>query len=115
VVQKKNFQPHKSKGKGKVESKHKAAQTTNFKKKNAGKCFACSGSNHWARDCKDPKDKQHQGQKKSANVIIGDTKKRKSGYGNYATVLSVIHLQNWWIDTGANIHVCADISLFSSY
>jgi hypothetical protein len=21
----------------------------------------------------------------------------------------------WWIDTGANIHVCADISMFSSY
>nr|CAE01581.2 OSJNBa0068L06.7 [Oryza sativa Japonica Group] len=22
---------------------------------------------------------------------------------------------NWWVDTGANVHVCADISLFSSY
>uniref|UniRef100_A0A0A8ZI06 Retrovirus-related Pol polyprotein from transposon TNT 1-94-like beta-barrel domain-containing protein n=1 Tax=Arundo donax TaxID=35708 RepID=A0A0A8ZI06_ARUDO len=22
---------------------------------------------------------------------------------------------NWWIDTGANVHVCADISIFSSY
>ena len=21
----------------------------------------------------------------------------------------------WWMDTGANIHVCADASLFSSY
>jgi hypothetical protein len=21
----------------------------------------------------------------------------------------------WWIDTGANIHICADISMFSSY
>jgi hypothetical protein len=31
------------------------------------------------------------------------------------TILSVCHSPNWWIDTGANIHVCADVSLFSSY
>jgi hypothetical protein len=53
--------------------------------------------------------------RKSANVIIGDTEKGTSGYGNHATVLSVCHLPNWWIDTETNIHVCADISLFSSY
>ena len=22
---------------------------------------------------------------------------------------------SWWLDTGANVHVCADISMFSSY
>ena len=39
-----------------------------------------------------------------------------SGYDNLLhTVLSVCHTPDWWIDTGANIHVCADISLFSSY
>jgi hypothetical protein len=115
VVQKNNFQSHKNKGKGKVESNHKAAQATNFKKKkkNAGKYFVCGGSDHWAQDCKDCKDKQQQGQKKFANVIIGNTEKGTSGY--HTTVLSVCHLPNWWIDTGANIHVCADISLFSSY
>jgi hypothetical protein len=26
----------------------------------------------------------------------------------------VCHSPEWWDDTGANIHVCADISLFSS-
>jgi hypothetical protein len=31
------------------------------------------------------------------------------------TVLSVFQSASWWLDTGANIHVCADISLFSSY
>ena len=40
----------------------------------------------------------------------------ESGYGNYLpTVLSVCLLPDWWVDTAANIHVCADISLFSSY
>jgi len=39
-----------------------------------------------------------------------------SGYGNYLpTVLSVCLSPDWWVDTGANIRVCADISLFSSY
>ena len=75
----------------------------------------CGSSEHYARDCKDRKDKQQHGQKKSANVVIGDAEKGTSGYGNHATILSVCHLPNWWIDTGANIHVCADISLFSSY
>jgi hypothetical protein len=38
------------------------------------------------------------------------------GYGNFLpTVLSVCSSPEWWIDTGANIHVCADISMFSSY
>jgi hypothetical protein len=38
------------------------------------------------------------------------------GYGNLLpTVFSVCHTPDWSIDNGANIHVCADISLFSSY
>ena len=39
-----------------------------------------------------------------------------SGYGNILpTVLLDFHSPDWWVDTGANIYVCADISLFSSY
>ena len=36
-------------------------------------------------------------------------------YGNVPTVLSVFQSPSWWVDTSANIHVCAYISLFSSY
>jgi hypothetical protein len=53
--------------------------------------------------------------RKSANIIIGYTEKGILEYGNHATVLSVCYLSYWWIDTRANIYVCADISLFSSY
>jgi hypothetical protein len=53
--------------------------------------------------------------KKSANMIIGETA-GTSRYGNILpTVILVCHSLEWWIDIGANIHVCADISLFSSY
>ena len=37
------------------------------------------------------------------------------GYGNYLpSVFSVFQSNDWGIDTGANIHVCTDISMFSS-
>src|SRR4051812_6341264 len=38
-----------------------------------------------------------------------------SGYGNLFSILSVCQSTYWWIDTSANIHVCADGYLFSSY
>src|SRR5438105_13977609 len=113
LVQKKNFQFQK-KAKNKAENKNNANQTTNFKKKKNNKkggCFVCGDSGHWAKDCSDRKDKH----KKSANVIVASTEGGTSGYGNLPSVLSVCHIPDWWIDTGVNIHVCADISLFSSY
>ena len=114
VVQK-NFH-NKFKGKAKV------VQTTNFKKNNKKNkandpCFVCGEVGHWAPNCKQRKGKKnHHGQNgKSVNVTIGNNDKGASGYGNLPTVLSVFQSTDWWIDTGANIHVCADISLFSSY
>jgi hypothetical protein len=39
-----------------------------------------------------------------------------TGYGNFLPiVLLVCSSPEWWIDTDANIHVCADISMLSSY
>ena len=39
-----------------------------------------------------------------------------SGYGNsLPIVISVLCSPEWWVDTGANTHVCADASLFSCY
>ena len=52
---------------------------------------------------------------KTANVVIGDTKMKDSGYGIFPTILSVCHSPEWLIDTGANVHVCADAFMFSSY
>ena len=37
------------------------------------------------------------------------------GYNNLPTVLSVFQSTSWWLDMGANVHVCADISMFFSY
>ena len=49
-------------------------------------------------------------------MVVREAEGGTSGYGNsLPTVLSVCHSPEWWMDTGANIHVCADASLFSSY
>jgi hypothetical protein len=109
MVQKKNTHAAHKKKKGKDAVKPKAAS---FKKKNKEKsvCFVCGATDHWAKECPDCKDKQN----KKVNMIVSEA--RGPGYGNYLpTILSVSLSPEWWVDTGANIHVCADISLFSSY
>jgi hypothetical protein len=49
-------------------------------------------------------------------MVVSEIAEGTSGYGNLLpSVLSVYQSSKWWANTGANIHVCADISLFSSY
>ena len=40
---------------------------------------------------------------------------KESGYGIFPTILLVFQSPDWLIDTGSNVHVCADASMFSSY
>jgi hypothetical protein len=49
-------------------------------------------------------------------MVIGETAVGISGYCKYLpTFLSVCNSPKWWIDTGANIDVCADIFVSSCY
>jgi hypothetical protein len=49
-------------------------------------------------------------------MVISETGEGTSAYGNLLpTILLVCQSPEWWADTGANIHVCVDISLFSYY
>ena len=106
LVQKNNS--HKNKKKP-PQSQPKTKQTTTFKKKKKEACYVCASKEHFAAKCP-----EHKG-KKSANMVISEPG-GTSGYGNLLpTGLSVLCSPEWWMDTGANIHVCADISLFSSY
>jgi hypothetical protein len=47
--------------------------------------------------------------------MVISTEDETSGYSNLPSVLSVFQSTTWWIDFDANIHVCSDASLFSSY
>nr|CAH66607.1 H0211A12.10 [Oryza sativa] len=107
MVQKKN--PHASHNNKKVKPDVKPKAATNFKKKGKGKakvdCFVCGKSGHWAKDCPERKDR------KSANMVISEGG-GTSGYGKILPiVLSVFHSPDWWVDTGANIHVGRGFSL----
>jgi hypothetical protein len=121
IIQNKNSNAsHNNKRKNKQQNATNPKQAASFKKKNKGAgCFVCGSTKHWARACPDRKFKQEKkpGQeKKTTNMVVSETAEGTSWYGNLlATVLSVCQSSYWWIDTGANIHVFADISLFSSY
>jgi hypothetical protein len=112
VVQKNNSNKSHNNKKNKQENLTKTKQTTNFKKKNKENCFVCGDPGHFSSECENRKWK---GNKKSVNMVIGETA-GTSRHGNILpTVFSICHSPEWWINTGANIYVCADISLFSSY
>ena len=49
-------------------------------------------------------------------MVVSEAEGGICGYENsLPTVLSVCCSPEWWMDTRANINVCADASLFSSY
>ena len=50
-------------------------------------------------------------------MVISETGGGTSRYGDSLPFVffSVCLSPEWWMDSGANIHVCADVSLFTSY
>ena len=113
-------QNQRNQGKGK--GKFKPNKTTNFKKKkNKAElpCFTCGELGHFSKDCPERADRRGKrggnGQSSKTVNTVTASKTGDTGYGNLPTVLSVIQSFDWWIDTGANVHVCSDITMFSSY
>jgi hypothetical protein len=93
--------------------KAKEADKPNKKKRRpGGACYTCGSPDHFAAKCPDRKDRKAL---KIANMVVSEGG-GTSGYGDFLpTVRSMCSSPEWWIDTGANIHICADISMFSSY
>jgi hypothetical protein len=117
-----NFVQQKGKSSGKNKgnfkpSFNKPVKTTIFKKKKPNRdrsdltCFTCGEPSHFSKDCPECADRRGK-RAKNVNVM---TASNTDGYGNLFIVLLVFQSPSWWIATGANVHVCADISMFTSY
>jgi hypothetical protein len=120
MVQKKNSNVSHNNKKNKQHNTTEPKQAASFKRKNKGAgCLVCGSSDHWAITCPGHKFKQEKKpsqEKKTTNMIVSETVEGTLGYGNLLpTILSVCQSPEWWTDTGANMHVCANIYLFSSY
>jgi hypothetical protein len=105
------------KDKGKqIKNNSKPKQNTTFKKKNKEEdgCFVCDSPDHWAKKCLNCKGGKPQPKQKTANMVT-IAANRTSGYGNLPSIILVFQSTTWWLDSGANVHVCSDASLFSSY
>jgi hypothetical protein len=109
------------KGKGKVkqnQNNNKLKQTTTFKKKKNKEedgCFVCGSPDHWAKKCPNHKGRKPQYEQKTLNMVVSSSRGGTSGYGNLPYILLLFQTITWWLDTGANVHVCSDTSLFSSH
>jgi hypothetical protein len=91
--------------------KGKAKQNINFKKKRNEDLtsFVYGEPGHIARKCHQRKGKK--GDQMTTNVVVSEA--RGSGYE--PKILLACQSTDWWLDTRANIHICSNLNLFSTY
>ncbi|KAI5353977.1 hypothetical protein L3X38_006871 [Prunus dulcis] len=91
-------------------------------------CFVCGRTNHWAKECHykktehyKPKPKWNKGKsgpKAQVNVLVDqDDQDEPNLRYSFKPLVNVAYLSNsdWWLDSGANVHVCFDKRFFKNY
>jgi hypothetical protein len=113
---------HNNKNKGRMQASGKPKKTSNFKKKNTEKdnraCFVCGKGGHLMKDCRHRKTQIDGQQKKDVNVTIGKNNDNEADpfrVWKFTICLFGHSIFRLWVNTGGNVHVCFDLSLFSSY
>lgn len=85
-----------------------------------GKCFVCDKIGHRAKDCRKHKDQGTENKKPAQANIIEMEKFSMDVFDiSLSTVVSKVNLvgntREWWVDTSATRHICANKTMFSSY
>ena len=112
----------------KFKKNFKVNNDSKFKKKSkdgstkfSGKCFFCGKIGHRQSDCRFKKKKKENNSNK-ANVIENQSEEicamvseMQIGMIVELNMAAATKSSDWWLDSGATIHVCNDKTLFSSY
>jgi len=113
---KKNPKEYAHKPKGKIDK-------GNGKKtgKSQSGCFECGKPGHFARNCrykkrneKVQKDNTAAQTEAKVNMVIDEAEVARC-VSNISERFGECQSTDWWVDTGATVHVCSDRSLFSSF
>ncbi|PHT58004.1 hypothetical protein CQW23_00367 [Capsicum baccatum] len=81
------------------------------KKKFKGKCFNCGKIVHKSTDCRAPK----KGKKKDQANMIESNKECDDLCAMFLECNLTGNPREWWMDSGATRHICANKELFSSF
>jgi hypothetical protein len=88
-----------------------------FKKKNKDVgCFVCGSTDHIGQvrvqTANLSKKRNQFKRRKQQTWLLARLEKEHQGMVIFYLLFFECVIHQWWADTGANIHVCADISLF---
>lgn len=111
----KNFKPNGKKFK----------KNNSNKKQSNGACFNCGKNGHYARDCRNKKrkiDATESNNTNNANMVenkiedlVAMVSDMQIGMITELNMAAITKSSDWWLDSGATIHVCNDKSLYSAY
>ena len=93
----------------------------NKKYKFNSKCYICDKEGHRAKDCRSKGKSKRRISKKRAQAHMTEVDNISNGVDdiNLSAVDSEANLdenrKEWWVDTGATRHICADKKMFTSY
>ena len=90
-------------------------KNNNQKRFESTPCWVCGKTNHKAKYCFHKKGQALELQTNVVSMGINSSIPTERYYVNGFELNVVCNSNNWWIDSGSNIHVCTDRSLFSNY